>query len=65
MEYCWMGKREWIESEYGYMSDEYVNYVGRDDGPNETCTLEDGHEGPHEWTPNDQIFLTFSGKHDE
>ena len=27
-----------------------------------TCLLEDGHEGPHEWTPDNEIMITFKGK---
>jgi hypothetical protein len=30
------------------------------DGCSSTCMLEDGHEGPHEWTRDDQIFIRFS-----
>ncbi len=26
-----------------------------------TCMLPDGHDGPHEWTPNDQIRVNFKG----
>jgi|KBSSwiStaDraftv2_1062776.scaffolds.fasta_scaffold00399_23 hypothetical protein len=25
----------------------------------ETCMLEAGHDGPHEWTPDDQIRVSF------
>lgn len=27
--------------------------------PNATCLLPDRHRGPHEWTPDDQIIVTF------
>ena len=25
-----------------------------------TCMLLDGHEGPHEWTRDDEVFMRFS-----
>lgn len=30
-----------------------------EDGCSTTCMLEDGHEGPHEWTRDDHIGITF------
>ena len=41
--HCWESEREWIEETYG----------GR------TCMLPEGHDGPHEWTPDDEIVLCF------
>jgi hypothetical protein len=29
--------------------------------PGHTCMLPDGHEGPHEPTPDDQIIISFVG----
>lgn len=29
-----------------------------------TCMLWDGHDGPHEWTPDDEIGVTFEEDHD-
>ena len=26
---------------------------------NKSCLLEDGHDGPHEWTPNSEIIIKF------
>lgn len=53
---CFRDRRDWIEETYGYLSDEYIeSYV--DDSA--TCLLEDGHKCPHEWTPDDEILLTF------
>jgi hypothetical protein len=28
------------------------------DGMSQTCMLEDGHKGPHEWTPDDEVVVT-------
>ena len=30
-----------------------------DDGMSTTCFLLDGHEGPHQWTRDDEIRITF------
>ena len=29
------------------------------DGCSTTCFLPDGHDGPHEWTRDDEIMVTF------
>lgn len=31
-----------------------------EDGCSTTCMLEDGHEGPHEWSRDDQIGISFA-----
>lgn len=31
-----------------------------DEGISTTCMLPDGHEGPHEWTRDDQIYIAFA-----
>lgn len=31
-----------------------------DDGGGSTCMLERDHDGPHEWTPDDQIGIKFA-----
>lgn len=49
--HCWHdgpSLLEWIEA--GKDSYEYVG---------STCMLERGHDGPHEFTPDDQIGITF------
>lgn len=58
MVHCWTDKLEWIIETYGDLSSHWYDYVARE-GPGETCMLEKGHEGPHEWTPDDQIIITF------
>jgi hypothetical protein len=32
----------------------------RADDRGQTCMLADGHDGPHEWTPDDEIVVEFS-----
>ena len=33
-----------------------------DDDCGTTCMLLDGHEGPHEWTRDDQVSVRFEGE---
>lgn len=50
--HCWMG---YIESlEFG--SPEWADACPQSDA---TCLLPDGHEGPHEWTPDREIQVRF------
>lgn len=34
------------------------------DGMSTTCMLDDGHEGEHQWTPDDQIRIAFAKEED-
>lgn len=54
--HCWMGRLEHAEETYGPSSDEALRAF---DEPG-TCMLPDGHAGPHEFTPDDQITITFA-----
>ena len=36
--------------------EDYQNY---DDGKSYTCLLEDGHDGDHEWTLDEEITMEF------
>lgn len=62
--HCWMGLTEWLEGEgVEPYSDEWLRRMLaieelRGEGSSYTCMLEDGHEGPHEWTNDSDIFLT-------
>lgn len=43
---------------------EHVRHCWQDgpeeeDGCNTTCMLWDGHEGPHEWSRDDEIMISF------
>ncbi len=53
--YCWADKKELAEETYGYLSPEHVDASER----NCTCLLLDGHDGPHQWTPDDEIVVSF------
>lgn len=65
---CWMGRREF----FGYDRDAVpaCTHGGHDDFgeaqgcamgfPDATCLLEAGHRGEHEWTPDDEIVITFA-----
>jgi hypothetical protein len=57
--HCWKSKLEWLSETYGYDSDEYLSGLVSEDG-SATCMLERDHVGPHEWTPDGEIIITFS-----
>ena len=57
--HCWKGKVQHMEEEYGFGSTEWAEAVCEGDG---TCMLPAGHDGPHEWTPDDQIIVSFTGE---
>jgi len=64
MMHCWTGEREHIEATYGHLSPEYLDCVCRE-GPGRTCMLAAGHDGPHIWTPDDEISITFCKEPDD
>lgn len=51
--HCWQGEND--ENEIG--SDEWVEIFLRGGG---ICMLPDGHEGPHVFTPPDEITISFA-----
>jgi len=54
--HCWHdgpSLLEWIEANPDCDPNEYVGF---------TCMLERDHDGPHEWTRDDQIGVTFAPK---
>lgn len=58
--HCWKDKGEWVDEEFGFGSQEWVEvylFGGA------TCLLEAGHEGPHEWTSDKDIVVSFN--HDD
>jgi hypothetical protein len=67
MAHCWKDKREHFEDVFGYGTPEYWDAwatTWSEDGQvslNATCFLEDGHSGPHEWTPDNDITVSFTG----
>ncbi len=64
MKHCWTGRGEWIETTYGYLSDEYLddaaNAYGDPNWCGSTCMLPAGHFGPHVWTPDDEIVIAIA-----
>ncbi len=57
--HCWVGRRD--ELEYG--SDKWVASYA-DDWQDGTCMLERGHVGPHQFTPDSDITVSFGGETD-
>jgi hypothetical protein len=52
MKHCWQDYQSTLEPG----TDEWAKADGE---MSKTCMLEDGHSGPHEWTDDDQITVTF------
>jgi hypothetical protein len=57
MPICFISKWDWAEATYGPDSPEYLA-VTEEDCPS-TCVLPKGHDGPHEWTRDDEVVFTF------
>lgn len=67
--HCWKGYAEWVCEHYGVKhwweapDEAKALIIGDGDlntGFNDaTCLLPDGHEGPHEWTPDNEIIIRF------
>ncbi len=55
--HCWQDELAHVTDTYGYGSDQWAKHLVRDCGG--TCMLEDGHGGPHEFTPDDEIGVRF------
>ena len=56
--HCWESNTEWAEAAHGLGSAEY-EAAWRQPG---TCMLEAGHNGPHVFTPDDDIVVRFTSK---
>jgi len=56
MSRCWTDYLDWCEKTYGPNSEQEAEtyFTG-----NKTCLLPQGHEGPHEWTPDEEILVAF------
>jgi len=54
MTHCWKDYREHIEETCGVGSDAWNASFDRSGG---TCMLPEGHDGPHEFTADDQIMV--------
>jgi hypothetical protein len=68
MIHCWESRRESIMEEIereapggdwnkSPRANEWLAAFWSDE--NATCLLEDGHDGPHEWTPDSSITIRF------
>jgi hypothetical protein len=64
--HCWMGRREATEEAYeavhgkdSWWGSEPFCETWQDDWKDGTCMLEAGHDGPHEFTDDDCIGVTF------
>jgi len=70
--HCWKDRKEateeTYESEHGagsfFGSDAWVN-TWHDDWKNGTCMLEAGHDGPHDFTDDDDIGVSFVAQEDQ
>lgn len=54
MNHCWKDYREWLVEQGREYSDEHI--ATYHDG-NKTCLAADGHDGDHEWIPDDDIVI--------
>jgi hypothetical protein len=51
--HCWADYKDTLKID----SQEWVDCIVNDS--NATCLLEHGHEGPHAWTPDKEITISF------
>lgn len=56
MTHCWKDKTDFVIEKFGMDSPEYVDAIVNSG----TCMLEDGHDGPCEFTADDQIIISFA-----
>lgn len=54
--HCWEDYKSFVSDQFGIGSREWCEAHQKGDA---TCLLPEGHEGPHEWTPDDQITVHF------
>ncbi len=53
--HCWQGKRDWLESQGDSSSQEWCETWNCDS----TCFRLNGHFGPHEWIPDNELVVSF------
>lgn len=61
--HCWMTRHEHVEEVYGYLSPEYCESAAN--GVDATCMLPADHDGEHEWTPDNEIQVSFVPRPEE
>ena len=54
--HCWKDQLEDAEERFRIGSKEWAAVY---DGPGGSCMLPIGHDGPHEFTPDDQVVVDF------
>jgi hypothetical protein len=57
--HCWADKAEHVAKEHGEYSPQHIDTMYGPSG-NATCMLEDGHDGPHDWTSDSEIVVEFT-----
>ena len=57
MVHCWQDNVEDAAERYGEYSPQHVDEMFR---PSASCLLPLGHEGPHLFTPDDEIVVIFA-----
>ena len=55
--HCWRDRLDEAEKKHGYMSGEYIDAFNLEDRG--ICLLEDGHDGPCEFSPTEEIAVSF------
>ncbi len=56
--HCWQDRGEWAAEKFGWMSKKHIRLS--QEAPSATCMRPDGHLGPHSWTKDAEIGVTFS-----
>jgi len=55
--HCWKDRHEHVTETHGFGSDEWIASFCE---PGATCMLDAGHGGPHEWTDDGDIGVSFA-----
>lgn len=55
--HCWKDRAEYMEEYFGNGSPEHLSAMYFE--LSATCMLEDEHDGPHEWTLDSDVLITF------
>jgi len=56
--HCWEDRKSYVQETYGWGSPEHIETYS-DDWRDGTCMLAAGHDGPHEFTPDDETTVEF------
>lgn len=58
--HCWKGRLEHMATLPEYDSHWYARWLAGEFGADGTCMLEAGHEGDHDFMPDDEIRVAFA-----